>query len=74
MDPWTGFQGKLDDNQPLIDFANTLEKVCVNTVENGQMTKDLAMLIHGDKTLPEHYLTTEEFLEAINSNLKKSII
>jgi isocitrate dehydrogenase len=74
---WTrglAFRGKLDDNQPLIDFANTLEKVCVNTVENGQMTKDLAMLIHGDKTLPEHYLTTEEFLEAINSNLKKSII
>jgi len=74
---WTrglAFRGELDDNPQLIQFAHTLEKVCVETVENGQMTKDLAMLIHGEKTLPEHFLTTEAFLEAIDANLKKYLI
>jgi isocitrate dehydrogenase len=73
---WTqglAFRGKLDNNQELIDFANTLESVCIQTVENGQMTKDLAMLIHGENTQSQHYLTTEQFLEALNTNLKKSI-
>ena len=53
----------------LIKFSKTLERVCVETVESGSMTKDLAILI--DKSAK--YLTTNEFLEAINSNLKKKL-
>ncbi|MBW6479395.1 MAG: isocitrate dehydrogenase (NADP(+)) [Bacteroidales bacterium] len=73
---WTrglAFRGKLDENSELIKFAETLEKVCIETVENGQMTKDLALLIHGDKMSQEHYLTTSEFLEAIDQNLKNKL-
>jgi isocitrate dehydrogenase len=73
---WTrglAFRGKLDGNQQLIDFANTLEKVCINTVEKGQMTKDLAMLVHGNKMKEQHYLNTNEFLEALDVNLKKAL-
>jgi isocitrate dehydrogenase len=70
---WTrglAFRGKLDGNQPLIDFANALEAVCIATVESGKMTKDLAVCIHGSKVSHgEHYLYTEEFLEEINKNL-----
>ena len=62
-------RGKLDNNNDLIKFASSLEKVCVETVESGSMTKDLAILI--DKSTK--YLTTSEFLEAINSNLKKKV-
>ena len=57
----------MDGNQELIKFADSLEKVCVETVESGSMTKDLAILI--DKN--QKFLTTNQFLEAINSNLKK---
>jgi len=70
---WTrglAFRGKLDQNQKLIDFAETLEDVCIKTVENGSMTKDLAILIHGNKLKPEHYLNTEEFLNKINEQFK----
>ncbi|HSK13333.1 MAG TPA: isocitrate/isopropylmalate family dehydrogenase, partial [Phnomibacter sp.] len=74
---WTrglAFRGKLDDNQPLIDFANTLEAVCIETVESGKMTKDLAVCIHGNRVNHgEHYLYTEEFLEAIDENLKAKL-
>jgi isocitrate dehydrogenase len=74
---WTrglAFRGKLDNNQPLIDFANTLESVCVETVEEGKMTKDLAVCIHGNKVEHgKHYLYTEEFLDAINKNLEKKV-
>jgi isocitrate dehydrogenase len=69
---WTrglAFRGKLDNNIELIDFAKTLEQVCISTVEKGQMTKDLALIIHGDNLKPEHYLTTEQFLDAIDNNL-----
>ena len=59
----------LTDNQELIKFAKTLEKVCIETVENGSMTKDLAILISKD----QKFLTTNQFLEAINSNLKKKL-
>ncbi|MEY3576729.1 MAG: hypothetical protein RL394_311, partial [Bacteroidota bacterium] len=56
---WTrglAFRGKLDDNQALIDFANALEAVCIETVEEGKMTKDLAVCIHGNKvTHGDHY-------------------
>ena len=62
---WTrglAFRGKLDNNQPLIDFAHLLEKVCIDTVESGKMTKDLALSIYGEKLKPENYLTTEQFM------------
>jgi len=74
---WTrglAFRGKLDNNQDLIDFANALEAVCIETVEEGKMTKDLAVCIHGNKVSHgDHYLYTEEFLDAIDSNLKKKM-
>jgi isocitrate dehydrogenase len=73
---WTrglAFRGKLDGNQKLIDFANTLEKVCIETVESGKMTKDLALIIHEKDLKQEHYLTTEGFLEALNENLSKKL-
>jgi isocitrate dehydrogenase len=68
------FRGKLDNNQDLIDFANALEAVCIETVEEGKMTKDLAVCIHGNKVSHgDHYLYTEEFLDAIDTNLKKKM-
>jgi len=68
------FRGKQDGNQELIDFCQTLEKVCIETVESGKMTKDLAVCIHGNKVNHgEHYLYTEEFLEAINDNLQAAL-
>jgi isocitrate dehydrogenase len=68
------FRGKLDNNQELINFCQTLEKVCVATVESGKMTKDLAVCIHGNKvTLGKDYLNTEDFLAAIDDNLKKAL-
>ena len=70
---WTrglNFRGKLDGNQALRNFADTLEQVCIDVVEGGRMTKDLALLIHGKDMTSEHWLTTEEFLEAIDSELK----
>ena len=69
---WTrglAHRGKLDSNNELIKFSETLENVCIETVESGSMTKDLSILI--DKSAK--YLTTNEFLEAINSNLKKTL-
>jgi isocitrate dehydrogenase len=74
---WTrglAFRGKLDANQALIDFSLALEKVCIETVESGKMTKDLAISVHGNKVNHgEHYLYTEEFLSAIDDNLQKKI-
>lgn len=67
------FRGKLDDNQELRDFANTLEQVCVETVESGKMTKDLALIIHGKDLKEEHYLTTRQFLEALDNNLNQKL-
>ena len=70
---WTrglAFRGKLDNNQLLIDFCQTLEDVCVNTVESGVMTKDLALCIHGKDLNESHYVDTEEFLEALDNGLK----
>jgi len=66
-------RGKLDNNQPLIDFAHTLEKVCIETVESGKMTKDLAILIYGDKLNRNDYLNTGDFLKAIKENLDKEL-
>ncbi|MFJ7210279.1 NADP-dependent isocitrate dehydrogenase [Amycolatopsis sp. NPDC098790] len=62
-------RGKLDGNQELIGFANTLEQVVVETVEAGQMTKDLALLISKDQP----FQTTEEFLATLDDNLAKKI-
>jgi isocitrate dehydrogenase len=65
------FRGLLDNNQELINFCQALEAVCVETVESGKMTKDLAVCIHGNKVNHgEHYLYTEEFLDALDQNLK----
>jgi isocitrate dehydrogenase len=62
-------RGKLDATPDVTRFAETLERVCVNTVEGGQMTKDLALLVGADAS----WLTTEEFLAAIESNLDKAL-
>ena len=68
------FRGKLDGNQELINFCQTLEKVCVDVVESGKMTKDLAVCIHGNKVKHgEHYLYTEEFLSALDDELKNRL-
>jgi len=69
---WTrglDFRGKLDDNQPLRDFAALLEKVCIDTVESGKMTKDLALSVYGDKLTTDNYLTTEKFMDALVTEL-----
>ena len=69
---WTrglAHRGKLDSNDELIKFSNTLEKVCIDCVENGSMTKDLAILL-GPST---KYLTTNQFLDEIEHNLLKSL-
>eukprot|EP00764_Aduncisulcus_paluster_P011812 gnl/Carplike_NY0171/4746_a6465_192.p1 GENE.gnl/Carplike_NY0171/4746_a6465_192~~gnl/Carplike_NY0171/4746_a6465_192.p1 ORF type:complete len:410 (-),score=36.83 gnl/Carplike_NY0171/4746_a6465_192:57-1286(-) len=73
---WTrglSFRGKLDKNQELIDFAHAIEQVCVETVESGKMTKDLALIIHGKDLKEEHYLTTQEFLSALDENLQTKL-
>jgi isocitrate dehydrogenase len=74
---WTrglAFRGKLDGNQALIDFADALEAVCIEVVEGGQMTKDLAVCVHGNKVEHgKHYLYTEEFLDAIDQHLQKKL-
>ncbi len=71
---WTrglAFRGKLDGNQELIDFCLKLEEVCVETVEKGIMTKDLAVCVHGNKVNHgEHYVYTEEFLDALDSGIQ----
>ena len=66
-------RGKLDGNQELIDFCETLEQVCIDTVESGKMTKDLALLIHKDAMTSDDYLNTQEFLDALKSNLEKAL-
>jgi len=69
---WTrglAHRGKLDNNDALIKFAQTLEKVCIECVESGSMTKDLAILIGPDSK----YLTTNQFLDVIDGNLKKKL-
>ncbi|MGA1149604.1 MAG: isocitrate dehydrogenase (NADP(+)) [Flavobacteriaceae bacterium] len=71
---WTrglAHRGKLDNNTELISFCQILEDVCIETVESGKMTKDLAILIHEDKLNDSHYLTTQAFLDALKENLDK---
>ncbi|KAA0201018.1 Isocitrate dehydrogenase [NADP] mitochondrial [Fasciolopsis buskii] len=67
-------RGKLDKNKKLVEFCHNLEQACIETVESGKMTKDLAICIHGAKGVrPEHYLTTMDFLEAIATQLKTKL-
>jgi isocitrate dehydrogenase len=69
---WTrglAYRGRMDDTPEVTGFAETLERVCVETVERGQMTKDLALLVGPDQS----WLTTQEFLAAIDENLKAAI-
>uniref|UniRef100_A0A6Q2XTD7 Isocitrate dehydrogenase [NADP] n=1 Tax=Esox lucius TaxID=8010 RepID=A0A6Q2XTD7_ESOLU len=68
-------RGKLDGNPDLIKFSQILERVCVETVETGVMTKDLAGCIHGlsNCKLNEHYVNTSDFLDVIRSNLDKAL-
>jgi isocitrate dehydrogenase len=69
---WTGglkYRGKFDDTPEVVRFAETLERVCVETVEQGQMTKDLAILVGPDQP----WMTTEQFFEAIRANLEKAM-
>ena len=66
-------RGNLDSNQELINFCQTLEKVCVDVVESGKMTKDLAVCIYGNKVSDDQYLHTEDFLEALNLELQKRL-
>jgi len=73
---WTrglAHRGKLDNNQPLIDFCHTLEAVCIETIESGKMTKDLALLIHKENLNDSHYLTTQKFLDALKDNLEAKL-
>jgi isocitrate dehydrogenase len=62
-------RGRMDDAPDVTEFAETLERVCVQTVESGRMTKDLALLVGGD----QEFLTTEEFLDAIKENLEQEM-
>jgi isocitrate dehydrogenase len=62
-------RGKLDNTPKVVEFANTLEDVVIKTVEGGQMTKDLALLVGGD----QEFLTTEQFLAALDENLAKRL-
>jgi isocitrate dehydrogenase len=69
---WTGglkFRGRIDDTPEVVKFAETLERVCVETVESGKMTKDLAILVGPDQP----WMTTEQFFEAVVQNLEKEM-
>ncbi|MFW9598346.1 MAG: isocitrate dehydrogenase (NADP(+)) [Paludibacter sp.] len=73
---WTrglAHRGKLDGNEALINFCQKLEEVCVETVEAGEMTKDLAILVHGENITRTDYLNTQDFLAAIKRNLDKKL-
>jgi isocitrate dehydrogenase len=69
---WTGgikHRGKVDGTPDVVRFAETLERVCVETVEQGAMTKDLAILIGPEQS----WMTTEQFFEAVRLNLEKAM-
>jgi isocitrate dehydrogenase len=69
---WTrglAYRGRMDDTPEVTEFAETLERVCVETVESGKMTKDLALLVGGD----QDFLNTQDFLDAIDENLKRAM-
>jgi isocitrate dehydrogenase len=69
---WTGgikHRGKVDDTPDVVRFAETLERVCIETVEQGHMTKDLAILIGPEQS----WMTTEQFFEQVRVNLEKAM-
>ena len=67
MDARLIYRGRMDGTPDVVNFATTLEKVCVDMVESGKMTKDLAILIR-----PDHpFLSTDEFMDAIDQELKR---
>ena len=69
---WTrglNFRGEFDNNPQLIKFANTLEKTCIQTVESGNMTKDLAILVGSDTK----WMNTEDFLNCLDKNLQSEL-
>ena len=66
-------RANLDGNDKLKEFAHKLEEVCIETVESGRMTKDLALCIHGKDMREEHYLFTEQFLEELDQGLQKKM-
>ena len=66
-------RGKLDNNQDLIDFCKLLESVCIETIEEGKMTKDLALLVFREDMVTSNYLTTELFFKELKSNLERKI-
>ena len=63
------FRGQFDHNEELMNFANTLERICIETVESGQMTKDLAVLVSPDTK----WMNTEDFLNCLDVNLQKKL-
>lgn len=66
-------RGELDGNEALVKFTQALEAVCIETVESGKMTKDLAVCIHGNKVAAKDYLHTEDFLDSIAQNLRTKL-
>lgn len=66
-------RGTLDNNQELIDFCNKLEQVCIQTVEGGEMTKDLALLVYGSEMQRDNWLTTKDFLNALKRKLEEAL-
>ncbi|HHW81532.1 MAG TPA: NADP-dependent isocitrate dehydrogenase [Bacteroidales bacterium] len=73
---WTrglAHRAKLDGNHELLNFSKALEKACISTVENGQMTKDLALLVHGESMLDKDFLTTEQFLSKLKESLDDAL-
>jgi isocitrate dehydrogenase len=74
---WTGglrHRAKLDKNEKLGHFCDILERSIIETIESGKMTKDLALCIHGANLKREHWLNTTEFLDAIESTLRKNLV
>lgn len=67
------FRAKLDNNAELKKFCQTLEDVCVKTIEQGAMTKDLAICIHGDKVSRQHWQTTDKFMDTLAANLAAAL-
>jgi isocitrate dehydrogenase len=73
---WTrglAHRGTLDNNQELVNFCNKLEQVCIQTVEGGEMTKDLAILVYGSDMQRNNWLTTKDFLDALKRNLENAL-
>ena len=66
-------RGKLDNNQDLIHFCKLLESICIETIEEGKMTKDLALLVFKDDMVSSNYLTTKQFFKELKSNLDRKI-